>query len=139
MNDERGGGAISAPMAICVLTSILVIGLAIDGVRAAQGVARADAIAEEAARAAGQALDPTSLVRGTAVVDPDAAIEAANDYVTAAGARGEVTIPAPDRIRVEVTVERPAVLLGAVGRPVLTSQGSAEAVLVPVIPEVGTP
>jgi hypothetical protein len=138
MNAERGGGAISAPMAICILASIVVIGLAIDGVRAAQGVARADAIAEEAARAAGQALDPTSLARGIAAIDPDAAAEAAREYLAAAGARGEVTIPVPDRIRVDVTVDQPAVLLGAVGRPVLTSRGSAEAILVAVIPQAGT-
>ncbi|WP_219414196.1 hypothetical protein [Pseudonocardia nigra] len=139
MRGERGGGAVSAPMAICVLAMIVVIGLALDGVRAAQGLARADALAEEAARAAGQALDPASLTGGAAAVDPSAAADEARAYLTAAGARGTVTVVAPDRIRVEVTIERPTVLLGLIGRTVITSRGSAEAVLVPVIPQGGAP
>jgi Flp pilus assembly protein TadG len=135
---ERGGGAVSVPMAICILAILAVAGLAVDGVRAAQGIARADAIAEEAARAAGQALDPAALATGTAVIAPAAAADAARAYIAATGATGEVTVTGPDRVRVEVTLQRPTVLLGLVGREVLTSRGTAEAVLVPVLPG-GTP
>jgi hypothetical protein len=135
VNGERGGGSVSVPMAISMLAMLLVVGLAIDGVRAAQGVARADALAEEAARAAGQDLDPRALIRGVAAVDPAAAAESARRYLLAAGVDGEVIIAAPDRIRVEVTVRRPTVLLGLAGQDELTSRGSAEAVLVPVLPE----
>ncbi|OZM77260.1 pilus assembly protein TadG-related protein [Pseudonocardia sp. MH-G8] len=134
MNGERGGGSVSVPMAISVLAMLLVVGLAIDGVRAAQGVAQADALAEEAARAAGQDLDPRALIHGVAAVDAAAAAESARRYLLAAGVDGEVIIAAPDRIRVEVAVRRPTVLLGLAGQDELTSRGSAEAVLVPVLP-----
>jgi hypothetical protein len=129
---ERGGGTVSAPMAIVVLAAAVAVGLAVDGVRAAQGVARADAVAEEAARAAGEAFDPVSLVRGQAVVEPAAAVTAARAYLDAAGATGTVRIVGPDRIRVDTELTRPTILLGLIGRPELTSTGSAEAVLQPV-------
>lgn len=134
---ERGGGAFSVPMAIAMLAMILVLGLVIDGVRAAQGLARADAIAQEAARAGGQALDPAALARGVTAVDPDAATIAAQAYLTAAGATGEATVIAPDRIHVTATITRPTVVLGLLGRTELVSQGSADAVLVAVPPGAG--
>lgn len=134
MNGEQGGGSVSAPMAVCVLAMAVAAGLAIDGVRATQGLARADAIAEEAARAAGQVLDPHELAAGRTAVDEDAAVTAARAHLTAAGADGVAYLVAPDRIRVEATISRPTVLLGLIGRDELTSSGSAEAVLVPVLP-----
>ncbi|MFC4945818.1 pilus assembly protein TadG-related protein [Pseudonocardia sp. GCM10023141] len=136
---ERGGGAVSVPMAIAMLAMILMIGLALDGVRAAQGLARADAVAEEAARAAGQALDPAALFRGVAVVDPVAAQTAAQTYIAAAGASGVATITASGRIHVEVVLTRPTLILGLIGRDQLQSHGSADAVLVPVLPVGGAP
>lgn len=139
MIGERGGGSVNAPMAICVLAMVLMLGLAVDGVRAAQGVARADALAEEAARAAGQELDPSALIRGVVAVDPDRAAAAARNYLASAGVEGEIVIIAPDRVRVEVTVRRSAVLLGLLGRGEITSDGSAEAELVPVLPGEGPP
>jgi hypothetical protein len=135
---ERGGGAVSAPVAIALLALIIVVGLAIDGVRAAQGVARADAIAEEAARAAGQALDRGALINGVAAVDPTAAVSAANAYLSAAGASGTATVRGAGAIHVDVTITRPTVLLGLIGRDQLTSRGSADAVLVPLTPGVGS-
>jgi Flp pilus assembly protein TadG len=136
---ERGGGAISAPMAIATIALLVAIGLGIDGVRAAQGLATADAIAEEAARAAGQALDVSELRRGTAAVDPVAAVAAAQAHLTVAGVDGTVAVLEPQRIRVEVRVTRPTVLLGLIGREEITSTGSAEALLVMVPPEGGPP
>jgi Flp pilus assembly protein TadG len=136
---ERGGGAVSVPMAIATLAMLVTAGMAVDGVRAVHGLARADAIAEEAARAAGQSLDPTALASGEAVADPANASAAAIAYIRAAGADGHVEITAPNRIRVDVTLTRPTVLLGLVGREELTSHGSAEATLVPVLPEGGPP
>jgi len=135
--DERGGGAVSVPMAIAVLALIAVLGLTVDGVRAAQGVARADAVAEEAARAAGQALEAGELSRGVAAVDPAPAGAAARQYLTDAGAEGTVSFPAGDVVRVEVTLRRPTILLGIVGRDELVSHGSAEARLVPTDPAGG--
>ncbi|WP_214405757.1 hypothetical protein [Pseudonocardia lacus] len=134
---ERGGGAVSVPMAVAVLAMILAIGLAVDGVRAAQGLAHADAVAEEAARAAGQALDTAALIGGVAAVEPAQAAAAARSYLDAAQATGTVTVTAPDTIRVEVTLTRPTILLGLIGQDQITSRGSAEAILVPTVPGAG--
>jgi Flp pilus assembly protein TadG len=134
---EHGGGAVSAPMAALLVVLLAVVGLAVDGVRAAQGVARADAIAEEAARAAGQALDPVALQGGRIALDTNSAVRAAQEYLAAAGVQGSVAVSAPQRVEVTVRISRPTVLLGLLGRPEIVSTGTAEAQLVPVIPDGG--
>ena len=129
---ERGGGALSAPMTIAVLALLIAIGLGIDGARAVQGLATADSVAEEAARAAGQVLDVSALRRGTAVVDPGGAVAAARGHLAAAGVEGEVDLLDAATIRVRTRITRPTVLLGLIGRPQITSTGEASAVLVPI-------
>lgn len=132
MIEERGGGAISVPMAIAVLAMLAVIGLAIDGVRAAQGRVNAESIAAEAARAAGQSLDAAQLRRGVAAVDPARAVAAARDYLADAGVTGTATVRGPQLIEVQVTTTQPTVLLGLIGIAETTSHGTAVAHLVPV-------
>lgn len=129
---ESGGGAVSVPMAVAVLALFVAIGLGIDGVRAAQALSHADAVAEEAARAAGQALDVTQVRRGVVALDRPAAVEAARRYLALSGVDGDVTVIGPQRIRVQTRVSRPTVLLGLIGRSTITSAGSAEASLVPI-------
>jgi Flp pilus assembly protein TadG len=131
---ELGGGAVSVPMAVAAFAMLVAIGLGIDGVRSVQGLANADAIAEEAARAAGQALDADALRRGSAAVEPAAAVAAARQHLAEAGADGSVTVVAPDRVRVEARITRPTVLLGLVGRSEITSVGAAESLMVPIAP-----
>jgi len=126
----RGGGAVTVPVAAALLVIFAVIGLAVDGVRKAQGVATADAIAQEAARAGGQAVRPGPLVGGTVELDPAAAAAAAQQYLADAGVTGRVSVLGPDRIRVEVTTSQPTVLLSLVGVESVSADGSAEAVLV---------
>lgn len=135
---ERGGGAVSAPMAVAMLALFVAIGLGIDGVRAAQALAHADAVAEEAARAAGQALDVTQVRRGIVVLDRPGAVEAARRYLALSGVDGDVTVIGPQRIRVQSRVSRPTVLLGLIGQSTITAAGGAEATLVP-IRAVGSP
>jgi len=121
-------------MAITTVALLVVIGLGIDGVRAAQGIANADAIAEEAARVAGQSLDIASLRRGIAAVDPTTAVAAARTYLDEAGVDGTVTVTAPQRVRVEVRITRPTVLLGLLGQGEIVSEGAADAQLVALQP-----
>lgn len=132
---ERGGGALSAPMAIASIALFAAIGLGIDGARAAQGLATADAVAEEAARAAGQAIDLTALRRGDAAVKPADAVAAARRHLAAAGVEGDVIVVGPQRIRVQTRIIQPTILLGLIGRNEITSTGEAEAVLVPIGPD----
>jgi hypothetical protein len=131
---DRGGGSVTAPMAIAMLALIAVSGLAIDGARKAQQIATADAVAEEAARAGGQVVDLAAVQRGEAALDPDDARAAAQEYLSAAGVTGEVRVVAPDRIRVEVVLRQPTVLLGLVGIDEISATGSAEADVVPSPP-----
>lgn len=137
MTGERGGGAVSVPMAIAVLAMLVVIGLAIDGVRAAQGQATAESVAAEAARTAGQSLDLPQLRRGVATVDPTRAVAAARAYLDDAGVIGTATLLGPEQIQVDVTISRPTVLLGLIGIDHTTSHGTAVAHLVPVSPVNG--
>lgn len=130
--NERGGGAVSVPMAIAMLGLFVAVGLGLDGVRAAQGFAHADAVAEEAARAAGQAIDMTRIRRGDVELDRGGAVDAARRYLLQAGVDGDVTVVSTQRIRVQTRLTRPTVLLGLAGRDSLTSRGSAEAVLRPL-------
>ena len=137
MTEERGGGAVSVPMAIAVLAMIAVTGLAIDGVRTAQGRATAESVAAEAARTAGQSLDAAQLRRGVATVDPTRAVAAARTYLDDAGVTGTATLVGPQQIRVDVTISQPTVLLGLIGIDHTTSHGTAVAHLVPVSPVNG--
>ena len=96
--------------------------------------------ATEAARAGGQALDTAAAAGGTTgYVEPAAAIRAAQDYLTATGATGTVTISA-DRTRLTVTVTRttPTVFLSLIGIDQLTVTAHAQAVLVGAITGGGT-
>lgn len=119
-------------VAIAALGLMAMLGLVVDGgakVRAAQ---RADRLAAEAARAAGQAVDATAALRGSAIrVDAAAARAAAQGYLTAAGAQGSASISSDGRaitVRTEATV--PTVFLGLIGVPALTVSGRADVQLV---------
>jgi Protein of unknown function (DUF1152) len=130
---ERGGGAVSVPIAIMLSAMLAVAGLGVDGVRKAQHVATADALAEEAGRAGAQAVDPAAAQRGVARLDPAGARAAAERYLAATGTTGTVTVRA-DRVDVDVTLRTPTVLLGLVGIDTISTTGSAEVQLVPTIP-----
>jgi Flp pilus assembly protein TadG len=131
LRDTRGGGAVAVPTAILALVVAVLSGLTVDGVRAAQATASADAIAAEAARAGGQAIDTAALARGNPQIDPAAAVAAARSYLAAAHAEGTAVVDGRT-ITVSVTLTRPTVLLGLVGRTTITSHGVAQAQLVPV-------
>ena len=95
-------------------------------------MARADNIAAEAARAAGQAIDAPSAVSGTAtVVDPARAVPAAQSYLAAAHVTGTVAITA-DRVHitVAVTLHEDTTMLSIIGINQVTVTGHATAVLV---------
>jgi hypothetical protein len=132
---ERGGGAVSVPVAVAMLALLAVLGLAVDGARKAQQIASADALAEEAARAGGQAIDLTRVQRGEPALNAADARAAAQDYLTSARATGRVIVLGPGRIRVEVTLSRATVLLGLVGIDEITATGAAEADLIVARPE----
>ena len=78
---HRERGAISVFLAVLVPGLLLIIGLAVDGGAKVAATQRANAIADEAARAGGQALDVSAALAGQVRVDPAAAVAAAQDYL----------------------------------------------------------
>jgi hypothetical protein len=133
---ERGGGAVSIPVVVALLALLAVAGLAVDGARKAQQIATADAVAEEAARAGAQAVDLAAARHGQPALDPAQARAAAQRYLAATGTAGTVTVAA-DRIRVDVTITAPTVLLGLAGVDTITTAGSGEAQLLATSPTAG--
>lgn len=113
-------------LVVGMVTIILcILGLVVDGGRALQAADRAEAIADEAARAGGQALDRAAAVAGEDVLDPAAAVLAARAYIDSAGE--DVTGTAylsGARLITEVEVVTTSVFLATFGFSTFTGDGS---------------
>ena len=125
-------GSVTVFLAITVVGLLVLIGLVVDGgvkIRAAQ---HADAVAAEAARAAGQEVAlPEVVGHQDVTVDRQGAVNAANAYLAAAGETGSVVV-GPDGTTVEVTVttSSPTAFLSLIGITTVTVTGRAEVALV---------
>lgn len=104
-------GRVSVFLAIAFTGLLIVIGVIVDAAGQLRTLLRAENIAAEAARAAGQAVDSTQVISGgSTVADPVAAGHAAAGYVSeAAAAFGQPTAPTqvvvtPDGTQVHITV-----------------------------------
>jgi Flp pilus assembly protein TadG len=119
-------------VAIAMVGLLALAGLVVDGGAKVRAVQRADRIAAEAARAAGQAVDVADVLDGSDVrVDRRAALVAAESYLRASGVEGSVRILDAGRgIAVTTTTSAPTVFLGLIGVPRFTVRGSAEVALV---------
>lgn len=132
------GGRVSAFVAATMPAMMLFLALMWDASGYLRAVHRADYIANEAARAAGQAIDIPRAVAGQGVVvDPQAAQAAAEAYLADAGhedaAIGGAVGVSDDGRGVDITVEvtYQPLLLGAFGfRPPPVATGRAAAHLV---------
>jgi len=125
-------GRIALLVIVLVFAVLAMIGLSVDGGGKIRALQRADNIASEAARAAGQAiLAPEAIQGGDKVVDPAAATAAAQNYLANAGVTGTVDV-APDRkhITVRVTIIYDTTFLGLIGLDTLTATRQATAVLI---------
>jgi Flp pilus assembly protein TadG len=116
-------------LAVAVLA---MIGLSVDGGGKVRALERADNLAAEAARAAGQALQGSQAIQGgPKVIDPQTAVTAAYAYLAAAGVPGTVTVwPDRQHVTVTVTITYRTVFLSSVGIGTLTATRHATAVLV---------
>ncbi|MFI2373173.1 TadE/TadG family type IV pilus assembly protein [Streptomyces sp. NPDC018833] len=127
VKDDRG--SISIYAAIVLVGLIVMIGIAVDGGGKMRATERADALAQEAARAGGQELDAGDAITADRIaVDPTAARAAALDYLRQAGARGTVTV-SDDGKTLTITVDgeyrtRFLPVIGVTGMSV-TGHGSA--------------
>ena len=123
-------GRIALLVIVLTVAVLAMIGLSVDGGGKVRALERADNLASEAARAAGQAIyAPQAIEGGDKVVDPAAAVAAAQNYLTAAGVTGTVAV---DRkhVTVTVTITHNTVFLGLIGIDTLTATRQATAVLV---------
>ncbi|MBT2418022.1 hypothetical protein J7F01_08815 [Streptomyces sp. ISL-22] len=86
-------GSVSIYAAIVLVGLLVMIGIAVDGGGKMRATERADALAQEAARAGGQQLDAGDAITADRIaVDPVAARAAALDYLRQAGAKGTVAV-----------------------------------------------
>ncbi len=112
------------------LALMLVAGLVYDGGRILASRRQAHDLADNAARAAAQAVDIDALRSGdAAMVDPLGAQAAAEEYLNRTGYNGAVTVSA-DRVRVTVSITTPMALLQLAGIRARTVTATGEARIV---------
>lgn len=128
----RDGGSVTIFVVVSVVGLLALVGLVVDGGAKVRAVQRADRVAAEAARAAGQAVDVRSVLEGHEVrVDHGAAVRAASQYLSAAGMPGHASvIDGGTAIAVTTTASTPTVFLGVVGIHQFSVEGYAEVALV---------
>lgn len=121
---ERGG--ISVFTVIVTAALLTLIGtLLVDGLGRLRAVSRADALATEAARAGGQAVDPARAIEGGGLrVAPAAAAAAARAYLAREGVTGTVTVSGGSRVTVTVATSYTSVFPPAFSQSV-TGRGEA--------------
>ena len=126
--EDRGAAALVSVIAAVALFAS--VGLVVDYSGSLRARQRADASAEEAARAAGQQMLGSVTVRGDAPApDPGRAITAAQQYLADAGVAGSVTLLS-DRIRVTTSIPYTPKMLGAFGVGPETVTGEADVRLI---------
>ncbi len=125
VHTERG--AVSTFLAVIALALLMAAGLAVDGGRKISALREASHLAESAARAGAQAVDPDTLrTTGTIHLDHGQATLLASDYLAAAGHTGGVTVEG-DTVTVTVTLTVDPVLL-PVGQITVSATETATAV-----------
>jgi hypothetical protein len=122
-------------VAIMMAAIILLIGLTIDGGGKMRADAKANDYAQEAARAGGQAIDPTRAIPGDAIVVPrPAAEQAARQYLAGTPVRQDsINVDVVDNgrtITVSLTLEYKTVVAAFFGADTISVQGHARAGLV---------
>jgi len=131
---RRDEGGVSLLVLVLAFSVIIMIGLAVDGGGKMRALERADNIAAEAARTAGQAIALPQAVRGGAkVIDPDRAVAAAQAYLASApGVVDHEVTWSPDgrRVIITVTINYDTQLLGIIGLNQMAVTGTATAELV---------
>jgi hypothetical protein len=122
---------VSLFFAVAGIGLLVVIGLVVDGGGKIRALQEADAVAAEAARQGGQAIQAGPAIRGEGtVVDTSAAAAAAEAYLAATGVAGEVGVIGGTRLRVTTTTTYSPVFLSAIGAGPMSVTGDAEVLLV---------
>lgn len=125
-------GSVTLFLVISVVGLLTLVGLVVDGGAKVRAVQRADALAAEAGRAGGQAINVPAAITGEApTVDARAAVAAAQAYLTTNGVTGIVTVTdAGHTLEVQVTTNTETIFLGLIGINSMTVHGQATVTLV---------
>ena len=128
---HREAGSVTVFAAITMLGILILCGLVVDGGAKLRAAQQADRVATEAARAAGQAIDPAALAGGETRVDRQGAVDAATAFLAASQTNGTATVtPDGTGVDVVVTATTPTVFLSLIGVSTLTVTGHGRATLV---------
>jgi hypothetical protein len=123
--DERG--QLTLFVVFATLALVILAGLVVDGGYVLAARRRAIDHANGAARAGAAALAPAAYrAEGEVVLDGDAAVGAAQEYLAAAGHIGTVAVDG-DRVSVRLRFAQPLSLLPLVGMDAVTVTGRGEA------------
>lgn len=125
-------GSFTLIVAVVAIALLAMAGLVYDGRRQLTAQQRADAVAAEAARAAGQEIDGSTLA-GSPGLDRARAVEAARDHLAAADIRGTVTVDGTT-IVVRTDATEPAAILPLIGITTLEASGEASVEIVTGLP-----
>lgn len=106
-------GSVSVFFVIITLAVLAAAGLVVDGGRKVAALGEARDIADNAARACAQVLDPTASRAGDATLDPTEAITAGQDFLTRTGHTGSLAIGGVDNLTctAEVRIEVDTIFL----------------------------
>jgi Flp pilus assembly protein TadG len=139
--DKHGEeGSVSLFLVVLLLAVFAVFGLVVDGGARLDGQREATNQAEQAARAAAQAVNSTSLRTGATTRDPTAARAAAARYLTSTGNATLTGIRVVgNTVTVTVTTTVQPVVLSIIGIHSLTVTGTGRARLLRGNTAVGTP
>ncbi|MEV5704804.1 pilus assembly protein TadG-related protein [Actinoallomurus sp. NPDC052274] len=125
---RRERGALSIFTVIITMVVIVFFGAIVDFSQKLEARHDANVTAEEAARAgAGQVDRDRAYAHGSFRVDREGAIHTAQEYLRAGGYHGSATPVGAHRIRVRVTVTRPAIFLPVIGITSLHADATADA------------
>jgi Flp pilus assembly protein TadG len=123
------GGAFTPWFVVLVVPMMLMAGLVFDGGQVLAARREALDVAQNAARAGAQAIDGGQIRQGIVAIDPALVNAAAQDYLTATGHTGTVTVTGTE-VTVVVTQIVDMQLLGAIGVDAKTVTGTATARIV---------
>jgi hypothetical protein len=138
--ETEDAGSVTLFLVISVVGLLVLIGLVVDGGSKIRGIQRADNLAAEAGRAAGQAINvPAAIAGDPATVDRNDAAAAAAAYLRANRVHGQLTVSPDGRsLDIEVTSTSPTIFLGLIGITHLTVHGHATVTLVNGVTGAGT-
>ena len=122
---DRERGSVSLFFVMVTLALLVVVGLVVDGGAQIHNRQRADTSAQEAARAAGQAVNPAAAINGDgAQIQLGTAQAAAQQYLASAGVQGNVTTTGGTTVHVHTTYS-PS-FLGVIGVGSLSASADAD-------------